>query len=111
MFRPNEGLGLDADDDLRNGLANASASEANSGHGGSPPGVGEYDNMFMDIANQDGDGSHDNVPSLEQETSHASEALDMIRTASHEANNDPVELGEGDVSKHFDDFINGDEQN
>lgn len=110
MFRPDEGLGLDGDDDLRNGLTNASASEANSAHDGSPPGGGEYDNMFMDMTNHDADGGNDTVPSLEQETSHASEALDMIRTASHGPGSDHAELGDGDiVSKHFDDFINGDE--
>lgn len=112
MFRPDEGLGLDGDDDLRNGLTNVSASEANSPHDGSPAGGGEYDNMFMDMTSHDVDGNNETVPSLEQETSHASEALDMIRTASHEPGNTHGDLGDGDVvSKHFDDFINGDEQN
>ncbi|KIX09663.1 uncharacterized protein Z518_00744 [Rhinocladiella mackenziei CBS 650.93] len=110
LFRPDTGLGLDGDDDIRNGLANASASGSNSAREGSPPG-GEYDNMFMDMTNQDADGNNDPVPSLEQETSHASEALDMIRTASNDSANDHAELEDGDnVSKHFDDFLNGDEQ-
>lgn len=111
MFRPNAGLGLDPEDDLRNGLANASGSGSNSGREGSPPGV-EYDNMFMEMTNQDGDASNDPVPSLEQETSHASEALDMIRTASNDSANENAELEDGDnVTKHFEDFLNGDEQN
>ncbi|KAK6375786.1 hypothetical protein LTS17_007608 [Exophiala oligosperma] len=109
MFQPN--TGLDADDDLRNGLANASPGGTQPGREGTPPG-GEYDNIFMDITNQDGDGSNDTVPSLEHETSHASEALDMIRTASNDSANNNAELEDGDnVSKHFDDFLTGDEQN
>jgi [histone H3]-trimethyl-L-lysine4 demethylase len=106
MFRPNAGLGLDAEDDLRNGLANASESAPNSAREASPP-VFESDHMFMEMTNTDGDGGNDAVPSLEQEASHASEALDMIRTASHDSANDNAELEDGDnVSKHFDDFIN-----
>lgn len=111
LFRSNAGLGLDAEDDIRNGLAGADASGSNSGREGSPPGGGEYDNMFMEMTNPDGDASNDPVPSLEQETSHASEALDMIRTASNDSANENAELEDGDnVSKHFDDFLNGDEQ-
>jgi histone demethylase JARID1 len=110
LFRPNAGLGLDAEDDLRNGLANASESVADSTRDASPP-VFESDNMFMDMTNPDGDANNDAVPSLEQEASHASEALDMIRSASHDSANDNAEPEDGDnVSKHFDDFINGDEQ-
>ncbi|KAK5222792.1 hypothetical protein LTR72_005629 [Exophiala xenobiotica] len=109
LFRPN--IGLDPDDDLRNGLANASPHETNSGRGGSLPAV-EYDHMFLDMTHQDGEGTNDAVPSLEHETSHASEALDLIRTASNDSVNDNAELEDGDnVSKHFDDFLNGDEQN
>lgn len=111
MFRRNTGLGLDAEDDLRNGLANASASGSNSGRDASPPVSGEYDNMFMDISNPDGDASNDPVPNLEQEASHASEALDMIRSASHESANDTADMEDGDNdTKPFDDFISGDEQ-
>ncbi|KIW29756.1 uncharacterized protein PV07_05545 [Cladophialophora immunda] len=111
MFRSGTGLGLDADDDIRSGLANASASAANSAREGSPSGGGEYDHMFMDMTNPDADTSNDPVPSLEQEASHASEALDMIRTASNDSVNDHADLEDGEnVSKHFDDFINGDEQ-
>lgn len=106
LFRPNVGLGLDAEDDLRNGLANASAGESNSGREASPP-VFE-DNIFMEMTNPDEDASNEVVPSLEQEASHASEALDMIRRASHDSANDNAEFQDGD--KHFDDFINGDEQ-
>ena len=104
------GLGLDTEDDLRNGLANASESAPDSAREASPP-VFESDQMFMDMTNPDADASNDTVPSLEQEASHASEALDMIRSASHDSANENEELEDGDnVSKHFDDFINGDEQ-
>ena len=112
LFHPSAGLDLDVEDDIRNGLANASASGPNSAREGSPPGVGDYENMFMDMTNPDVDTSNDPVPSLEHEVSHASEALDMIRTASNDSAHDNAELEDGDnVSKHFDDFINGDEPN
>jgi [histone H3]-trimethyl-L-lysine4 demethylase len=108
MFRG--GLGLDAEDDLRNGLANASESAPDSTREASPP-VFESDNMFMDMTTADGDTGNDAVPGLEQEASHASEALDMIRSSSHDSANENGELEDGDnVSKHFDDFINGDGQ-
>ena len=110
LFRPGTGLGLDTEDDLRNGLANASESAPDSAREASPP-VFESDNMFMDITNADGDTSNEPVPSLEQEASHASEALEVIRSASHDSANDNAELEDGDnVSKHFDDFIIGDGQ-
>lgn len=104
MFRP-AGLGIDADDDLRNGLANMSESGVASVPGESPAHVPDY-GMFMDI-NQDptGDVEPDSnpVPSMEQEHSHASEALEMI--ASNEDGADDPGLEDGDnVSKHFDDF-------
>ncbi|KAJ9617108.1 hypothetical protein H2200_000829 [Cladophialophora chaetospira] len=102
MFQPNAGLGLDVDDDLRNGLA-TSASGTNSAREASP--VFEAENIFMEMTNPDGDANNDAVPSLEHEASHASEALDMIRSASHDSAN-----GELEEDKHFDDFINGDEQ-
>lgn len=109
-FQRNNGMAFDAEDDIRNGLANVSPHESHSVRGGSPSG-GEYDNMFMDIAQPDAEASNDPVPSLEHETSHASEALDMIRTASHDSANEHAELEDGDnVSKHFDEFLNGDEQ-
>jgi hypothetical protein len=111
MFRSNAGMDLDPEDEIRDGLANVSASEANSPREGSLPG-GEYDNMFMEMTHHDGDGSNEPLPSLEHETSHASEALDMIRTASNDSANDNAELEDGDnVSKHFEDFLNGDEPN
>jgi hypothetical protein len=112
MFRPNTelDLGLDVDDDLRNGLANIDHTQAHSTRG-SPP-VGEYDNMFMDLGNHDGDVNHDVVPSLEQEHSHASEALDMIRRASNDSTHENAEMEDGEtISKHFDDFVNGDDAN
>lgn len=111
MFRSNAGMGLDTEDEIHDGLANALASESPSGREGSLPG-GEYDNMFMDMTNHDGDASNEPVPGLEQEPSHASEALDMIRTASNGSANDHAEMEDGDhVSKNFDDLFNGDEPN
>ncbi|EXJ76492.1 histone demethylase JARID1 [Cladophialophora psammophila CBS 110553] len=111
MFRSDAGLGLDGEDDIASGLSNASASAPNSARGGSSSGRGEYDNMFMDMTNPDADTSNEPVPSLEQEAGHASEALDMIRTASNDSASDHGDSEDGDnVSKHFDDFINGDEQ-
>lgn len=99
LFQPNDDLGLDVDD-LRNGLAGTSASDANSARG-SPAVGGEYDNIFMGLGGQDGDATQDTVAGLEHVRSHASEALDMISNESHGEMED----------KHFDDFINGDGQN
>ncbi|EHY54178.1 hypothetical protein HRR83_008247 [Exophiala dermatitidis] len=110
LFRPSTGLGLDGDDDLRNAFGNATASQSTTPRAGSPPN-GEYDNMFMEITNHDEDGNNEHISSLEQVASHASEALDMMRTASPGSAHDPAALEDGEhVSKNFDDFINGGEQ-
>ncbi|KAI1615193.1 histone demethylase JARID1 [Exophiala viscosa] len=94
------------DDDLRNGLANASPLESAMVRGGSPAG---YDPIFTGMTPHDADAGNDLVPSLEHEMSHASEALDMIRTASNDSANDNAGLEDGDhVSKHFDEFLTGD---
>ena len=90
-FRPSIG---DAEDDIRNGLANMDDA---SGGPSSPPAHNDYDHMFadMDTVRDDVDGPnpHD-VPSLEHEASHASEALEMIAS-----NDDDVGLEEdvGDI--------------
>ncbi|KIV92116.1 hypothetical protein, variant [Exophiala mesophila] len=104
LFRPGgSDLGLDGEDDLRNGLANVSASEVNSAQEGSPAVGGEYDNMFIGMSGQDGEGTNEGVAGLEHEheRSHASEALDVMSPGSHGEMED----------KHFDDFLNGDGQN
>ena len=109
MFRP-AGLGIDAEDDIRNGLANVPDHVAVSANAvGVSPHGDDYD-IFMTM-NQDEDaegeaGNTDNaVPSLENEASHASEALELI--AGNEGSED-VGLEDGDgVAKHFDDFLNG----
>ena len=102
LFRPGgSDLGLDGEDDLRNGLANVSASEVNSAQEGSPAVGGEYDNMFIGMSGQDGEGTNEGVAGLEHERSHASEALDVMSPGSHAEMED----------KHFDDFLNGDGQN
>jgi hypothetical protein len=106
LFRPHSAMSLDPEDDLANGLATATTSKSNSIRGGSP----EYDTMFMEMTNQETDGNIDPGPGLEQETSHASEALDLIRTASNDSANDNAELEDGEnVSKHFDDFLDRNE--
>ena len=107
MFRP-AGLGIDAEDDLRNGLASATDGGAASAPGGVSPHGDEYD-IFIGM-NQDGDreaeAENDNpVPSLEHDVSHASEALEMI--AGDGADDVGLEDGEG-VQKHFDDFLERD---
>ena len=109
LFRP-AGLGIDAEDDIRNGLANATESGAASAPGGVSPHGDDYD-MFIGM-NQDGDaegeaGNDDNpVPSLEHEASHASEALEML--TGNERRDEDVELEDGEgVEKHFDEFLNG----
>jgi [histone H3]-trimethyl-L-lysine4 demethylase len=91
-FQP-AGLGMDNEDDIRNGLAIANADNGPSGPGGASPHDGDYV-MFMDM-NQDeaGGAGHDNpVPSLEQEASHASEALDVMGGGNDDDEGD--ELGE-----------------
>lgn len=99
-FRP-AGLGIDAEDDIRNGLAIANAdNEATSG----PTDPADYD-IFIGLPHQDGVegdvGNDDNpVPSLEHETSHASEALEMMGGGNDEDDGDGVEKG-------FDEFLSG----
>ena len=72
MFRP-AGLGIDAEDDLRNGLASAADGGAASAPGGVSPHGDEYD-IFIGM-NQEGDGEaeaendDDPVPSLEHDVS------------------------------------------
>jgi [histone H3]-trimethyl-L-lysine4 demethylase len=98
------GLGLDIDDDLRNGLGTSAPESAREG---SPPAF-DQDNIFMDMANPEADAGNDTevVPSLEQETSHASEALDIMRSASGEEGHGAD--GESGVEEaNIDDFING----
>ena len=81
---------------------------AASAPGGVSPHGDEYD-IFIGM-NQDGDheaeAENDNqVPSLEHDVSHASEALEMI--AGDGAEDVGLEDGEG-VQKHFDDFLERD---
>jgi [histone H3]-trimethyl-L-lysine4 demethylase len=108
-FRPS-GLGIDVDDDIRSGLANAANSGVNSGPG-SPPQASEYDNMFnmaMTDVDQEAEGDNTNanevVPSLEHEASHASEALEMI--TGNEGRDEEVGLEDGEGAlKQFDEFL------
>lgn len=111
-FRP-LGLGIDGEDDIRNGLANVTDVGAASGPGGASPHGDDYD-MFIGMGHQDGDveGETGPVPTLEQEASHASEALEMIAgTDNEDVRGEDEDVGfevDGDgVEKHFDDFLNG----
>jgi histone demethylase JARID1 len=105
-FRP-VGLGIDAEDDLRNGLAHAHESGEGSGPSGVSPTGEDYD-MFMNM-NQDGEADGEAVnddnpaPSLEQETSHASEALEMI-AGNVRGQEDDAGLEDGD---NLDEFLSG----
>ncbi|ETN36703.1 uncharacterized protein HMPREF1541_08981 [Cyphellophora europaea CBS 101466] len=108
-FRPS--LGLDGDDDIRNGLANAE----NPGVGaspGPPPPASEYDSMFMEMTDPDREvdaevtNANEPVPNLEHEASHASEALEMM--TSNGGGDEDVGLEDDEsVEKQFDDFLSG----
>lgn len=109
-FRPS--LGLDADDDIRNGLAGAEHPDV--GSPGPPAHSSEYDNMFMEMGDPDREGDADRlagnepVANLEHEASHASEALEMMAN-NEERPDDDVGLTDGEtVSKEFDEFLTGD---
>ena len=97
LFHSHGGLGLDGEDDLRSGLANASAG-ATVHEDESTPQHGEYDNMFLDMTTQDPDAQNE-PPHLEQEVSAASEALELIRSTEGGSDAEPV------TAKDFDDFI------
>jgi [histone H3]-trimethyl-L-lysine4 demethylase len=104
-------LGMDVDDDIRNGLAGS--NNAAGGVSPGPPAQGsEYDNIFMDMDHdREGDGEtsavNEAVPSLEHEASHASEALEMM-ASNEEGRDEDVGLQDGEaVSKEFDEFLNG----
>lgn len=101
-------IGMEADDDLRNGLAGSHNVAAGVSPGPAPH-ASEYDNMFMEL-DQDREGApgtNDNVPSLDHEASHASEALEMI-ASNGEARDEDVGLQDGEaVSKEFDEFLSG----
>lgn len=107
-FRPS--IGIDAEDDIRNGLANVSgtATGTDSPHNANH----EYEHIFGGMhvsARDDGGGPNANdMPNLEHEASHASEALEMI-TSNGDGGEDDVGLEDGDnVEKEFDMF-NGDQ--
>lgn len=107
LFQPSVGLGLDGDDDIRSGLANVGNTVAT--HQGLSP---HADSIFMDMTNHDNDAY--DVPGLDHEASHASEALEMIRSASNDSSKDQGDVLDGDhVSSkdNFDEFLTtGDDQ-
>ena len=75
-------MGMDPEDDIRTGLANGGSSTAEPNDMSSPQ-TGNVDEMFMQMTNQDPDTQTDAPPGLEAEASQASEALEMIRSASN----------------------------
>ena len=106
-------LGMDADDDIRNGLAGAEHADVGASPG-PPPHTSEYDNMFMEMGDPDREGDADRLPgnepvaNLEHETSHASEALEMM-ASNEQRQDDDVGLEDGEaVGKEFDEFLTGD---
>lgn len=112
-FRPS-GMGIDADDDIRAGLAHPGPEHSANGPASPPRATtSDYDAMFMDMPEpaRDEDAktepANEIVPSLEHEASHASEALEMI--ASNEAKEEGVALGDREgAEKSFiedDDFF------
>jgi [histone H3]-trimethyl-L-lysine4 demethylase len=102
-FKPS--LGMDADDDIRNGLAGTHAQQSDAGPA---PHGNDFDDMSIDIGvprsemGEATDWNDDAAPSLEHEASHASEALEMIG----EGEDGGLQDGES-VSKEFDDFLSG----
>ena len=106
LFQANAGLGLDGDDDLRSGLANVHNATGHEDE--STPQTGGYDDMFMEMTNQD-DHTQNDAP----EATQASEALDLIRNASRASGDVRLNVdgdegeGEGEAvsAKDFDDFI------
>ena len=105
LFQSNGGLGLDGDEDLRSGLANASVGGP-AHEDEATPHHGEYDNMFLDMTNPDPDTQNE-PPSMDHEASAASEALELIGSAGR--GSEPRHLDGEDAepvtAKDFDDFI------
>lgn len=76
LFRNN----ANGDDDLRAGLTGTSATGTDLADSNShSPAEGEYGDFFREMTNGDEDGANDSPPTLEHETSHAEEALDLIK--------------------------------
>ncbi|RMZ87652.1 hypothetical protein DV736_g5117, partial [Chaetothyriales sp. CBS 134916] len=98
LFRPS-GLGIDGDDDIQNGLAVGAAAGAVLRASDSPA-TGTYGNIFM----EDGAEREDEpAASLEHETNHASEALEII--ASNDDDHREEDGAMEAVNKDFDDFL------
>ena len=108
LFEP--GLGLDGEDDIRNGLAKISSPGPTHAELApatfSSPAAGEYD-MFMDMAGHDPDTQDTGAPAMEHEPSQASDELEAMQTIGAGAG---AEGGDGEpgpeVSNTFDDFLN-----
>ncbi len=112
MFRP-AGLGIDAEDDLRNGLASVNDSGAVSAPVGASLHGDDYDIFIGMNQDADGDAEAENddvpVPSLEHDASHASEALELIAGNEARGEDEDVGLEDGEgVEKHFDEFLERD---
>ncbi|RMZ79667.1 hypothetical protein DV738_g3237, partial [Chaetothyriales sp. CBS 135597] len=98
LFRPS-GLGIDGDDDIRAGLAGGSAART-ALRASDSPATGAYGNMFIEEAAERED---EPAASLENETNHASEALEMI--ASNDNDHGEEEGTIGAANKDFDEFL------
>jgi hypothetical protein len=112
LFEP--GLGLDGEDDIRNGLAKISSpgpthAELAPAAFSSPP-AGDYD-MFMEMAGHDPDTQDTGPAAMEHEPSQASEELEAMQTIGDSRGGD---VGDGEpgpeVSNTFDDFLNNAEE-
>jgi len=95
LFSPGFAMGMDADDDIRTGLANTNGdTAATEPNDMSSPHAANVDEMFLQMTNQDPDTQNDAPATLEHEASQASEALEMIRSASN--NSGPSHPPDGD---------------
>ena len=116
LFSPGFALGIDADDDIRTGLANTNGDSVTAEPESlSSPHTGNVDDMFLQMTNQEPDTQNDGPTTLEQEASQASEALEMIKSASNDSkevhSRDGDEEGGDDPEKGgFEEFFgDGDE--
>ncbi len=97
LFESGFTMGMDADDDIRTGLANTNGDAAATGQNEmSSPHTGAVDEMFLQMTNEDPDTQNDPPAALDHEPSQASEALEMIRSASNDSVRAHALDGDGD---------------
>lgn len=84
LFSPGFGMGMDAEDDIRTGLANTNGGTvATEPNDMSSPHTGIVDDIFSQMTNQDPDTHNDAPPVLEHSEPEAADAMEMIRQASN----------------------------